>query len=117
MSATGAGATQRAATTATPGVTVVVRAPRAGTWYRWQVRSVGPGGTSAWVTASVTVPRVVGRLSAAGQAVLATAGLRTSTSARPGTPPASVGRVLSQSAPRGSTRRLGTVVALVVGSA
>ena len=86
-------------------------APASG-YYRWQVRSTVGSQTSAWVTAGVVVPSVVGRRMANARYSLRAIGLPSTTYNQPTTVPAQIGRVVAQSLTRGRSVVVGSSIAL-----
>lgn len=86
-------------------------APATG-YYRWQVRSTVGSQTSAWVTARVVVPPVVGRKMANARYSLRAIGLPSTTYNQPTAVTARLGRVVTQSLTRGRTVVVGSSIAL-----
>jgi serine/threonine protein kinase len=116
----GAGATGvpvLGATVTDTSATVLVPVPANGVRYRWQVRAVLATEGSAWITARVTVPQLVGRRAAQARATLRTLGLGSSTYRVPTQTPATIGRVVEQSLPRGRLVLTGSSLALGIGKA
>ena len=102
----------------TSSLTERVTVPAAATgWYRWQVRSRIGSKTSAWVTAGVVVPNVVGRRMANARYSLRAAGLPSTTYNQPTTVTTQVGRVVAQSLTRGRVVVAGSSIALGKGVA
>jgi len=81
-------------------------------WYRWQVRSRLGSTTSAWVTARVVVPDVIGRRTSNARYSLRAIGLPSTVYNQPTTVPKQVGRVLAQSLGRGRVVVGGSTIAL-----
>jgi serine/threonine protein kinase len=109
------GTTTLATTISATTATLVVPAPTEGTRYRWQVRAIGTGEPSRWVTAGAVVPSMVGRRAAAARTALRALGLKASTYRLPVDSRVSVGRVLEQSVPRGRVLPVGSSLALGIG--
>jgi len=105
------GVATAAASTSALSESVTVPAPASG-YYRWQVRSTVGSQTSAWVTAGVVVPSVVGRRMANARYSLRAIGLPSTTYNQPTTVPAQIGRVVAQSLTRGRSVVVGSSIAL-----
>jgi hypothetical protein len=116
MTGTQAGAQSSPTSVTSASSVMVVAAPAAGTWYRWEIRSRSKDGVSAWTRARISVPSVLGRASVGARADLAALGLVTTVRARATVPPA-VGRVLVQSPLAGRVVAGGSHGVLVVGTA
>lgn len=70
-------------------------------WYRWQVRAVGPGGRSAWVRMTATLPSVLGVSAPAAVAQSRAVGLRVRAKLTASPDRAHRGEVYAQSLPPG----------------
>ena len=105
------GTATSATSTATLSARVAVPAPASG-WYRWQVRSRLGSTTSAWVTARVVVPNVLGRRMSSARYSLRAIGLPSTVYNQPTAVPKQVGRVVAQSLARGRVVVGGSTIAL-----
>jgi hypothetical protein len=82
-----------------------------GQWYRWSVRSVGPGGQSAWNALTAVVPRVVGERAAVAADQLRAIGLAVVVRHPRAAPkPAQRGLVYWQSVPPGASLQTATTL-------
>jgi serine/threonine protein kinase len=105
------GTATSATSTGTLSARVAVPAPASG-WYRWQVRSRLGSTTSAWVTARVVVPNVMGRRMSSARYSLRAIGLTSTVYNQPTSAPKQIGRVVAQSLARGRVVVGGTSIAL-----